>query len=229
LAEALAIPYVIVPALPGALSAYGILVSDVVKDYSRTVLWRSLNKLSFARLDHEFTRLRNEAENDFRTEKWHGSLACRLSVDMRYHGQGFELSIPYGRDLENAFRREHERRYGYSYPKREIELVTLRLRARMESPHAKLTRTRAGATVPSRRAAAVTQAAESASIFFHGRRLHVAIYARESLQSGKKLAGPAIVTEYSATTFVLPGRRFWLDHHGNMLIDTKAAKTLQTA
>ena len=40
LAEALSIPRVIVPALPGALSAFGILVSDVVKDYSRTVLWR---------------------------------------------------------------------------------------------------------------------------------------------------------------------------------------------
>ena len=40
LAEALSIPHVIVPAFPGALSALGILASDVVKDYSRTVLWR---------------------------------------------------------------------------------------------------------------------------------------------------------------------------------------------
>ena len=40
LAEALAIPTVMIPARPGALSAFGILVSDVVKDYSRTLLWR---------------------------------------------------------------------------------------------------------------------------------------------------------------------------------------------
>src|SRR5438309_3967185 len=39
-AQALGIPRVLVPAMPGALSAYGILVSDIVKDYSRTVLWR---------------------------------------------------------------------------------------------------------------------------------------------------------------------------------------------
>ena len=45
LAEALSIPRVMVPALPGALSAFGILVSDVVKDYSRTVLWRVAAKL----------------------------------------------------------------------------------------------------------------------------------------------------------------------------------------
>src|SRR5207253_10597048 len=40
LAEAMAIPTVVIPARPGALSAFGILVSDVVKDYSRTLLWR---------------------------------------------------------------------------------------------------------------------------------------------------------------------------------------------
>src|SRR6266478_1107696 len=53
LAEALGIPRVIVPALPGALSAFGILVSDVVKDYSRTVLWRVADKLPSERLEPE--------------------------------------------------------------------------------------------------------------------------------------------------------------------------------
>ena len=56
LAEALGIPRVIVPALPGALSAYGILVSDVVKDYSRTVLRRAFDKLPGKQLDLEFAR-----------------------------------------------------------------------------------------------------------------------------------------------------------------------------
>ena len=42
LAEAMAIPTVVIPARPGALSAFGILVSDVVKDYSRTLLWRAV-------------------------------------------------------------------------------------------------------------------------------------------------------------------------------------------
>ncbi|MGE5322363.1 MAG: hydantoinase/oxoprolinase family protein, partial [Actinomycetota bacterium] len=40
LAKSLRIPRVIVPVYPGALSALGILISDVVKDHSRTVLWR---------------------------------------------------------------------------------------------------------------------------------------------------------------------------------------------
>ncbi len=52
---------------------------------------------------------------------------------MRYRGQGYELNVPYTRGMIEAFRREHERRYGYSYPGREVELVTLRLRARIKS------------------------------------------------------------------------------------------------
>jgi N-methylhydantoinase A len=225
LAEALAIPYVIVPALPGALSAYGILVSDVVKDYSRTVLWRSVDKeIPYKRLDQEFGLLRNKAEEDFRAESWHGHLAHRLSVDVRYRGQGYELNIPYTRDLYHAFRREHERRYGYSYPKREIELVTLRLRASMESRQRKLVSARVGATAARRSAAAVTHV-ERAPVFLNGKKLRAPIYARESLQPGKKYAGPAIVTEYSATTLTPTGKDFWLDRHGNMLIQIRPATT----
>src|SRR6202011_1980234 len=62
LAEALSIPRVIVPALPGALSAFGILVSDVVKDYSRTVLWRVAANVPAERLQKEFARLRRQSE-----------------------------------------------------------------------------------------------------------------------------------------------------------------------
>jgi N-methylhydantoinase A len=133
LAEALGIPRVIVPTLPGALSAYGILVSDVVRDYSRTILWRALDKLPRKELDGEFSGLRRKAEKDLRREGWKGKITCDLSVDIRYRGQGYELNVPYTRRMIEVFQREHERRYGYSYPGREVELVTLRLRARITS------------------------------------------------------------------------------------------------
>src|SRR4029077_10185367 len=70
LAEALSVPHVIVPALPGALSALGILSSDVVKDYSRTVLWCVSGKLPAAQLDREFSALKKQAANDFHEEAW---------------------------------------------------------------------------------------------------------------------------------------------------------------
>jgi len=222
LAEALAIPMVVLPALPGALSAFGILVSDVVKDYSRTVLLRSLEELPSQVLDREFGWLRQKAEHDFRVEGWRGRIAYRYSIDVRYRGQGYELNVPYTRDLHITFRREHERRYGYSYAKHEIELVTLRLRATMESSQAKMVRSGVAADppsgLPSRRGEK-----ENAAIILSGRKVRSTVYARESLAPGKKLRGPAVVTEYSATTVIPAGKSFWPDAHGNLLIQTRPA------
>ena len=216
LAEALGIPRVIVPALPGALSAYGILVSDVVKDYSRTVLWRVADQLPFQRLDQEFALLQEQAQEDFRAEHWQGSLEHRLSVDVRYRGQGYELNTLYTRGLRDAFRREHERRYGYSYAKREIELVTLRLRSSMKSAQAES----AGARMDLG-ARPVTGSVERVPVVFNARKLRTTIYDRDSLPPGKKLTGPAIVTEYSATTVIPVGKQFWIDHQRNLVIKMK--------
>src|SRR5207253_7475315 len=134
----LGIPRVIVPALPGALSAFGILVSDVVKDYSRTVLWRIAGKLPAELFEREFAILRRNAEKSFREEGWRGAINFRRSVDVRYRGQGYELNVPYSNTLAEDFRREHQRRYGYSYDSRELELVTLRLRAKIRTSQAKI-------------------------------------------------------------------------------------------
>src|SRR5579862_4220036 len=138
LAEALSIPRVIVPALPGALSAFGILVSDVVKDYSRTVLLRVagerlIGRQVSERLDREFGALRRRAHADFRNEKWKGAIHHQVSVDVRYQGQGYELNVPYTPNVIRDFRAEHQRRYGYNYPSREVELIALRLRSTIKS------------------------------------------------------------------------------------------------
>src|SRR5580700_8547386 len=108
LAQALSIPHVIVPALPGALSALGILVSDVVKDYSRTVLWRVSGKLPAAQLDREFSALQKRAAKDFAEEAWQGRVQYRWSVDIRYRGQGYELNLPFSKNLLEEFEREHQ-------------------------------------------------------------------------------------------------------------------------
>src|SRR5437879_792177 len=138
LAEALGIPRVIVPAMPGALSAFGILVSDVVKDYSRTILSRVTSALPVTRLQQEFARLSRSAKQDFRAEGWAGTIHEQRTVDVRYRGQGYELNVPFTANLIAEFHRAHAKRYGYSHPEREIELVTVRLRAVVRSPQAKI-------------------------------------------------------------------------------------------
>ena len=195
LAGALSIPRAIVPAMPGALSAFGILVSDVVRDYSRTVLRKVSAKLPLVELAAIFSNLERSASREFRNEGWTKRPKLARSIDIRYAGQGFELNVPFSRDMLPQFHEEHLRRYGYSHPERQLELVTVRVRATLPSM----------VKYHSISTGAAGQAPVYESAWFGGRRLRTAIRRRDQLRAGRKLAGPAIITEYSATTVVPPG------------------------
>ncbi len=208
LASALGIPKVIVPALPGALSAYGILVSDIVKDYSRTLLLRTKAEIPKTRLDAEFRALAKAAQSDFRKERWAGKPELTKTADLRYHGQGFELNVIHSSQMLRDFHAAHQRRYGYSTPERGVEIVTIRLRAKL--PGTKVTPhfTREPGKIKE----------QIANVWFKDKFQRAAIYARESLVPSSKFRGPAIVTEYSATTVIPPGASFQLDRQGKLLI-----------
>ena len=232
LAEALAIPTVMIPARPGALSAFGILVSDVVKDYSRTLLWRLGDRPSKAagqasaraKLQREFRKLEAAAQKEFRLERWRGPLQYERSLDLRYRGQGYELNVPAGdndedNDKENfaaRFHREHQRRYGYHHAEREIELVTLRLRARLRTPQLRS----AAARRPTGRNRSQVRPVERAPVFFRDRTVTTPVFERGELVPGRVMRGPAVITEYSATTVIPAGKRFWVDGSENLVIRT---------
>jgi N-methylhydantoinase A len=213
LAEALSIPHVIVPAFPGALSALGILWSDVVKDYSRTVLWRVSREIPLTKLNQAFSALEQAAAQDFAGEGWDGTPRFNRTVDLRYRGQGYELNLPLTRDLMREFEAEHRRRYGYTHAKREIEMVTLRLRAVLKS-----SRSHAAAAAVRGKVGRRSRSAIEARVVFDGGRVKTKIYAREELGARKTFRGPAIVTEYSATTVVPPGKKFRIDDAGSLII-----------
>jgi N-methylhydantoinase A len=230
LAHALGIPRVVVPALPGALSAFGILVSDVIKDFSRTILWRAHSALPFAKLEQEFRQLSQAARRDFQSEGWRGAIHEQRSIDTRYRGQGYEISVPFSRKLIADFQHAHAQRYGYSHPEREIELVTLRLRATLKSPQARLAQQRHRQNAKSQNGKPQTGKSatskhaefEQFPVIFDGKRHPTRIYDRDALTPGKNYSGPAIVTEYSATTVVPPGMSFRRDHTGNLQIAVRA-------
>ena len=235
LAEALSIPQVIVPAFPGALSALGILASDVVKDYSRTVLWRVSGKIPAQPLNREFSALEKSAAKDLRDEAWQGRTLFRRSVDIRYRGQGYELNLPSTKNLLRDFEREHRRRYGYTHPNREVELVTLRLRARVRSPQTRTTATDGedkthsedkshlgmAAFGPPSRATLGRLFPPDTPVLFGGNKRATKLYSRGDLQPGEKYSGPAIVTEYSATTVIPPGKSFHLDRVSNLIVNIR--------
>ncbi|HET8889799.1 MAG TPA: hydantoinase/oxoprolinase family protein [Candidatus Angelobacter sp.] len=221
LAQALRIPRVIVPAYPGALSALGILISDVVKDHSRTVLLRcapaekrdrGTTAAAFAaQLDPVFAELKRNMAEELKKEDWQGRALFEPSWDLRYRGQGYELNLPYGVDVIQRFHAEHKRRYGYSSPERDVEIVTVRMRGRVASPE-KLSRLKIREEQGSLKQAA-------AMVHFLGKRHKTRIIPRASIKAGKSFRGPAIITEYSATTVVPPGLSFRKDGAGNLLIE----------
>jgi N-methylhydantoinase A len=221
LAQALRIPRVIVPAYPGALSALGILISDVVKDHSRTVLLRIASggkngrlkkKRTFsAQLDPVFVELKHNIAAELKKEDWQGRAVFEPSCDIRYRGQGYELNLPYTRGLLERFHAEHKRRYGYSSPERDVEIVTLRMRGRVASPE-KLSRLKIreeqGKLKPT-----------VATVHFAGKRHRTQVIPKSSVKVGKMYCGPVIITEYSATTVIPPGLTYRKDRAGNLLIE----------
>ncbi|HLW55131.1 MAG TPA: hydantoinase/oxoprolinase family protein [Candidatus Angelobacter sp.] len=218
LARALRIPTVIVPAHPGALSALGILISDVVKDHSRTVLIRvppagkanSRDALPRKKLETIFAELKRDVAAELKAEQWKGRAAYQPSADVRYRGQGYEINLGFGPDLLARFQAEHKKRYGYSSPESEIEIVTVRLRGRVGSEE-KLARMKITAGEEKLK---TTQTA----VWFAGKKTRCPVLPRRTLRAGKRYHGPAIVTEYSATSVLPPGSIFQVDKAGNLLI-----------
>ncbi len=223
LAEALSIPNLIIPAMPGALSALGILASNVVKDYSRTVLWRVAGKIPATQLNSEFAALETAAAKDFRDEAWQGKVSYARSADLRYCGQGYELNIPLTKNLLHDFEQEHQHRYGYMHSNRKVEIVTLRLRAIMKSPKLEIGKAHVGTAAPGRpsRAKLGRVSPPRVPVFFDSKKLPTPIYSRDEVRPGKKYSGPAIITEYSATTVIPPGSRFHIDRATNLIVNIR--------
>jgi len=214
LAEALSIPIVILPAHPGALSAFGILTSDAVKDFSRTLLWNIADGYPRAELEKEFQKLEQAAQKEFKAEHWAGTLLFERSLDLRYRGQGYELNIPAAGNAAARFHQEHQRRYGYHHPGKEIELVTVRLRGRVKAQRSEFAEVAKTSSRPSRLARAV----EQATVVFQGKGIKTPVYERGELAVGQSLRGPAVITEYSTTTVIPPGKKFRVDRAANLLI-----------
>jgi N-methylhydantoinase A len=212
LAANLSIPRILIPENPGLLSALGVLLSDSVQDFSRTVMLPTQDA-GTAALETRFRELEKRALASMKAE---GFSADRIRlerwIDMRYRGQSYELSFPFSRHFAAAFHRRHERRYGYSDPKRESEVVTLRVRVRGLSEKPRVPKDRLGPPDPKR------ALIKDKQVRFEGRICRACVYERSMLRAGNRIAGPALIFEYSATTSVPPGYVCEVDAYRNLLI-----------
>jgi N-methylhydantoinase A len=213
-AQALRIDTVLIPAMPGALSAVGILLADVVRDYSRTVM---LSGDAIRNLDAPFAEMEQRGIEEFRTEGLQGE--AQRSIDVRYRGQGYELNIPYkleaGQQLSeamDAFHQLHQQRYGFSDLQKPVEIVNLRLR--MIAP---------GEAYQPQETDLIRGDGSQAcyaerSIFFDGRFQQSKLYNRESLAPGDVIHGPALITEYTSATALPPRCYAQVDGYDNLVI-----------
>jgi N-methylhydantoinase A len=192
LASALGIRRVLVPAAPGALSAFGILDADLRREFSRTVMLPP-GSLQIASV---FRDLEAEARAAFKAESAKPSLT--RSADLRYQGQGFELRVDWSAKAVDEFHSLHAKSYGYSDPTRSVEIVTLRVQAIARSHKPRLTRAFLHRPDPSHAQISTYR------IFEEGRWRNATLYDRALLHPGNRISGPAVITELSATTY-LPG------------------------
>lgn len=212
LARALRIPTIIVPTAPGALSAVGVLVAEVVKDQSRTVML-SYHPKAIAKLATVFRELERGAVEMLRREGFPAAKQRQeRALAMRYRGQSFELLIPKtDGNIAAAFHRAHRERYGYAQEQSEIEIVSARLRSigLVEKLNVRKIALSRGAVKPHGKAIA----------YLGGRKTEVGVYQRDELRGGVKLRTPCIVTEYSGTTLIPADATARVDQFGNILIE----------
>jgi N-methylhydantoinase A len=201
LAASLSIPRVFVPKFPGALSALGMLRADVIKELSHSLLAAARTVEAARRfLPGAFARVERDGIRQMRGEGFSATqVRIERFLDMRYAGQAYELTVPATGDFVRAFHREHERRYGYADAARGVEIVNVRARLIGRTPRINWPRAHMGSSAS--RAAVVARR----GVLFAGKVHQTWVYAREKLRPGHRLRGPAVITEYSATT-VLPSR-----------------------
>ena len=203
LASRIGMASVLAPPDPGLLSAYGMLAAPMSREASRTVLG-----LQIASLDPIFEQLREAAVAELLAEGCPaGAVRVAETVDARYAGQSFELRVP-ARQWTSAFHAAHERRYGYQRPDSPVEAVTLRVVAKAPPPDLRVEGPRRG-PAPTPAPTTIRSSAGSTT---------ASLYARSALCAGAEFAGPAVVTEYSGTTWIPGGWQCTVLDTGSLLL-----------
>ena len=236
IAEQAGIPRVLIPLGPGTASALGLLVTDVRMEGSATLIVRS-DEVEFSRIASEFERLEAAgAEAHRAAASASGDPTFERSVEMRYWGQSFELSIatPDRREIDDAWMKEliesfheaHETAYGFRANDEPVELVNLRLTTVGKIARPRMRKLEAGgadASVAEKGERHVYFAENDANASGDGTNgyLQTAVYDRAKLPPGVVFDGPAIIEEPDATTVVQPAWQVTVDEFGNLTIEQR--------
>tara|TARA_B100002052_G_C15870371_1_gene594406 strand:- start:154 stop:2151 length:1998 start_codon:yes stop_codon:yes gene_type:complete len=219
LASELSIPRVLIPQYPGVLSALGVAIADVEKDYVQTIMLGD-EKVDYDSIQKLFEPMKENGIYDLEQEGFQQSdINIQKLLDVRYHGQSFELTIEcpvseknFKEDIKNTFNRYHFERFGYNDETQSLEVVNLRLRVVGITKEVEMK-----SAEPVHRMA---QDSGNANIgFVNAGLLDSKVYERSKLVSGNYFQGPGLVVQMDCTVLVPPDWKAKVDGWHNLIIE----------
>jgi N-methylhydantoinase A len=211
---------VIVPLYPGVYSAIGLMMSDVKHDYVQSRM-DPIAALAPGDVEAMFARLAEQAIAELRADGFaEAQLGLQRAVDMRYAGQGYEITIPCdsvaGAEglarLRESFDARHQAMFGHSAPDEPVEIVSYRVRGIGKVPPVEMPRfARTSATL-------ADALRETRRVRFDGETIACPVYQREKLDVGLRVAGPAVLDQLDCTTVICPGQVARVDDWKNLIV-----------
>ncbi len=221
-ADFLDIRRVLSPPNPGNLSAYGLHVSDIKRDYIRTLV-RQESTADTAEIDRTWLDLEQVGRDEVMAEGVpEDKVELHRTADVRYVGEGHEVpvEIPPGMTgpeaiaaMWSAFHRVHEETFGFEYDgKQDVELVNLRVQA-IGQVHRPEVLEKPDTGRPAEPVA-------TRPVFWrdHGW-IDCPIYRRDDLNPETQLIGPLIAEEYGSTVVVPANWSVACDRFGNLVLE----------
>lgn len=221
MAMALGMQAVLVPAAAGVASAVGLLSADVKFDTSRSFVSR-LDDVSAAHMNELFTEMEAEASRVVGESTDGKPVRIAREVDLRYVGQGFELTVDIGPgeitvemlgEMRDAFDSVYAKRYGFASPEKPVEATTWKVTAYGDSPPLEM-------PVIAHEGTALEPAGTRSAYFPEtDGYVDTPIYDRDKLAAGHRIIGPAIIEERESTTVIPPGMTAVIDPHGTARVE----------
>lgn len=206
LAEDLGMPRALVPRVGGVLSALGLAISELRRDFVIS------HVKPFEEDPEEVEQKFAELENEAREALPDGEIY--RYADLRYKGQSFEITVPAGNiaEVPTLFHAEHELLNGYQAFDNEIELVNLRTVALKRRELPTLSEDpQSGPLLPT----------DERDVNFDGEWVKTPVYKREDMGSGAEIVGPAVVEFAECTCIVRPSWKGQVDEYGNLILEKK--------
>ncbi|MCP4251876.1 MAG: hydantoinase/oxoprolinase family protein [Candidatus Scalindua sp.] len=215
LAESLLIKKILVPKNAGVLSALGMTLTDIIKDYSKSVLLK-IEEEDYRKILSLFKPLKLQGMKDVLSEGIpKRSISVENFVDMRYVGQSHELMLPFNNGYIEDFHKLHKKTYGYANTEYEIEVVNIRVRVIGKTKKPSLRKVVMAGLMKEN---AQTQ---KTKCYFRGKWLKADVYNRNNVREHTRIKGPALIVEDTSTTFLPPEYICNVDDYENLIIEKK--------